>query len=101
MQCDPQLIFELISAIIDAARSGSEVEIYRQYNILRNYLKGKKCPKEYLNNAVRILESVLPEVSESRRLILSEVIEGIKKIRPSSRRKKKTTSRRTRKSRKR
>ena len=95
--CDPNLVFELISDISDALKEKPEMEVYRYLNILTSYLKGKKCPKEVLDRAIRILESHYPNLSEGRRLLLKEVIDKIRKAGKSRRRTKKAKRGRTRK----
>ena len=98
--CDPRLTLELISDIVRALRFGSDVEIYRFFNVLRNYLKNKKCPKETIERALSILNSVYPELSESRKLLLKEITSFIKKLSKAGKKKKKPR-RKSRKRRKR
>ncbi|MEX0568090.1 MAG: hypothetical protein Q6363_002895 [Candidatus Njordarchaeota archaeon] len=100
-KCDPTLVLEIISDIIGALRAESEVEVYRYFEILRRYLKGKKCSKETLERALRLLESVRDELSHGFLLILNDIIEDLKQRLPKkktkSARKKSTKTRRRRK----
>lgn len=99
-KCDPTLVLELISDIIGALRAESEVEVYRYFEILRRYLKGKKCSKETLERALRLLESVRDELSHGFLLILNDIIEDLKQRLPKktkSTRKRSTKTRRRRK----
>jgi len=99
--CDQNLIFELVSDLSEALKNKSEIEIYRYLNVLTNYLKGKTCPKETIERAIKILESLHPDLSEDRRIILKEVIEAINKAVKSKKKTKKPKKGRSRRRRRR
>lgn len=79
-RCDPVLVLEIISDIIDALRSKSEVEVYRYFGILKRYLKGKKCPKEIIERSIRLLESIRGELKHNKLFILSDILDYLRGI---------------------